>query len=392
MSKRLLFVSHDASRTGAPLALLQLLEWLREKTDWEFTVLLGKAGHLEERFAALAPTYLWNLPRARQHRARRLVDRARTGLGRHPAFRERLLRRLAAQQFDGVYANSAMTASLLPALRAHLEAPILCYVRELEYILGHYVKTAVFRAAQPLVKHYLAASEATRANLLERHGVAERDVTTVYEFIPARRYRSHAAALRSTDARASLGIPPDACVIASGGTLQWRKGPDLFLQTGRRLRERMQEPFVMLWIGGPTGGEDFERLQYDADRLGIADHLRVTGFTDDPLRYFAAADVFLVTSREDPCAIVGLEAAALERPVACFEGSGGMTELLLDGRGFTVPYADADAMADIVVRLQRDSALAADTGRRFADYVCAYHDVEVIAPKIRDLIQRYLLS
>ena len=52
----ILFVSHDASRTGAPIALLTFLRWLRANTDYRFEVLLGCGGPLEPAFEALAPT------------------------------------------------------------------------------------------------------------------------------------------------------------------------------------------------------------------------------------------------------------------------------------------------------------------------------------------------
>jgi glycosyltransferase involved in cell wall biosynthesis len=391
MGKRLLFLSHDASRTGAPMVLLHLLAWFRDNTEWKLTVLLGEAGPLLSRFEGLAPTFVWDFP-VSMHLGRRLIDGARSRLGIPRDPRKGLLRGLAAQSFDAVYANSAASARMIPAVEEHLGAPLLCHVHELEYSLSQYVKTPVFRAAQPFIKHYVAASEATRQNLLQRHGVAPRDVTRVYECIPARRYRSERSRLHFAQARAALGIAADAYVMAGGGSLQWRKGPDLFLQVGRRLAERTDRRSTLLWVGGQTRGEDYARLRYDAERLGLADRLHVTGDVEEPTAHLAASDVFLLTSREDPLALMALEAAVRERPVVCFEGTGGIPELLTGDRGFTVPYADVDAMAEVVARLWAHPELAADTSRRLADYLCAHHDVEVIAPQVRELIREHLLA
>ena len=41
---KILFISHDAGRTGAPLLLLNMLKWLKGNRDLSFEVLLMKDG------------------------------------------------------------------------------------------------------------------------------------------------------------------------------------------------------------------------------------------------------------------------------------------------------------------------------------------------------------
>src|SRR4051812_5528003 len=50
---RTLFVSHDASRTGAPIFLLNLLRWIKANTALDFEVLLPRGGPLVSDFANL---------------------------------------------------------------------------------------------------------------------------------------------------------------------------------------------------------------------------------------------------------------------------------------------------------------------------------------------------
>jgi hypothetical protein len=57
-TSRLLFVGHDASRTGAPILLLHLLGWLKANSDVSFRILLGDGGPLEGDYRALAPTWV----------------------------------------------------------------------------------------------------------------------------------------------------------------------------------------------------------------------------------------------------------------------------------------------------------------------------------------------
>src|SRR3954467_15345345 len=57
VERRVLFVSHDAMRTGAPVLLLHFLRWLRTNTRIDFEVVLRRGGELSAEFAALAPVW-----------------------------------------------------------------------------------------------------------------------------------------------------------------------------------------------------------------------------------------------------------------------------------------------------------------------------------------------
>ena len=53
---RVLFVSHEATRSGAPIMFLHFLRWLRANTSLSFEILLLAGGPLADDFAAVAPT------------------------------------------------------------------------------------------------------------------------------------------------------------------------------------------------------------------------------------------------------------------------------------------------------------------------------------------------
>ena len=60
MAHKVLFISHDASRTGAPIVFLHLLRWLRENTTIGIGILLKRGGELENEFNDIAPYYIWD--------------------------------------------------------------------------------------------------------------------------------------------------------------------------------------------------------------------------------------------------------------------------------------------------------------------------------------------
>jgi len=60
MSKKILFVSHEATRTGAPMILIHLLTWIKSNTDLKFNILLLKGGELSSDFENLSKVYHWD--------------------------------------------------------------------------------------------------------------------------------------------------------------------------------------------------------------------------------------------------------------------------------------------------------------------------------------------
>ena len=47
---KLLFISHEASRTGAPIVLLTFLKWLRKNTSHEIRIIMVRGGELSKEF------------------------------------------------------------------------------------------------------------------------------------------------------------------------------------------------------------------------------------------------------------------------------------------------------------------------------------------------------
>ena len=136
------------------------------------------------------------------------------------------------------------------------------------------------------------------------------------------------------------------CLLWEVALGQWRKGTDLFLQLARIVSQQLSNAHFA-WIGGSA--RDVLEIEHDVRLAGLAQKVRVTGAVAKTADYFGAADVFVLTSREDPYPLVCLEAAALSKPIVCFAGAGGMPEFVEEDCGFVVPYLDLAAMAEGIV-------------------------------------------
>jgi len=152
----------------------------------------------------------------------------------------------------------------------------------------------------------------------------------------------------------------------------------------------MPTPVHFLWVGGESDGPRFGALWHDVKNVGLEKYIHFLGVRPNSLDYFAAFDVFALVSREDPFPLVILEAASLGKPIVCFDGSGGAKEFVENDCGFVLPYLDIQGMADKVVAILQRGELRQHLGSRAAQKVRARHNIESNAPKVLNIIKRFL--
>jgi glycosyltransferase involved in cell wall biosynthesis len=110
------------------------------------------------------------------------------------------------------------------------------------------------------------------------------------------------------------------------------------------------------------------------------------GETRDARSYFAAGDVFLLTSREDPFPLVCLEAADCGLPIVCFDKAGGMPDFVQDDAGYVVPFEDVKGMAEKLVFLSAHEEERIQRGATARQRVRAHHDVSIAGEEIFHVI------
>lgn len=391
MSRRaapdVLFVGHEASRTGAPLMLLYFLRWLRANTDLDIALVLLDGGPLVDDYAEVAPTRV--LSDLRESRWSRALERYRA----RPV--ASLLRSVVARRWCApfraaplVYCNSITSVRLLGLLGAGPRT-VVSHVHELEQAISVQMPAADRSVLFNGVDWYVAASDLVKENLVENHGVDPDRVARHYEFIEVDRFLD-AVPDEVADLRERLAIPADAAVIGAVGVAEPRKGPDLFLDLAMDFRRReVGRPVHFVWVGADPAGEGTRWMTHDVDKAGLGDIVHVLGSQAVPAPWFQLFDAFVLTSREDPFPLVCLESSLLGTPIVCFDNTG-MAEFAGDGEcGYVVPYLDVHLMADRVEALLRDPALARAVGARAAAEVRAHHDVGFGAPRLHDDIEAW---
>lgn len=392
--RRLLAVTHECTLTGAPMNLLHLIRWLRDHTDVEVHLLTLSDGPLRHRFEQVCDVTV--LDRSGPAALLGVAQHGLVALGSSRAWRPVASARLVPQlrhlrDFDLVYLNSATSVGIAPYLPP--ARAMVSHVHELEVALEGWQPQRDADLFREVPDAWIAASGAVRDLLVDTVGLPADRVALHHEFIDVGPFRDpEVVGLRDVERRRrrpTVGIPADASVVMGAGTLDWRKGPDLFVQLATEVRRRTREPVHFVWVGGDLTGLDMRRVRSDVRRAG-ADHVHFVGVKPDPLPWFAMADVFALTSREDPYPLVCLEHAAMGHPIVTYR-NGGIPELL-EAAGPTAArgvfdHLDVVAMAAHVVDLVGSAELRRTAGDELRRRVVGHHDVAVAAPRLWDELQ-----
>lgn len=384
---RILVISHDAGRTGAPIGLLAFMRWLRANTNYNIGTILRCPGTLESEFRELGPTLTLNSSfLARTSLGRRLRRRLPASIrAAHPTIR----RWLAKHPFDLVYSNTITNGTVLEAI-ASTGLPVVTHVHELAYWIAR-SGAENLRLVKAHTTAYIAASQAVADLLSSEYSIPATQISVVHEHI--RQLPPVASPQGRAAARSRLQLPDGAFVVGGCGAEHWRKGRDLIPQLLVALRRRSSTTdFHFLWVGRPGTPDEEAALDHDLRAAGLRTRFHCTGEVSNPHDYFAAMDFFALLSRDDPFPLACLEAAAMEIPVVCFAGAGGMPELVGSGCGLVSAYLDIDAMAGDITRLAQDPALAQASAKRARARIAAECLPEHTGPKLRAIIDRVLLS
>ncbi len=366
-----LFISHSAGRTGAPLMLLNALRWIKENTDLNFEILLNEGGVLYQDFAEIAPTrILGEEPRRGTfNRLKRLIKRE----SRSPTASLSALVELYTENEIGlIYANTVTLGHVLDGLEG-IPCPVITHIHE----MSHWIDQCGEKNLE-LVKSrsslIVAASAAVKNNLVTNYSFSESRIKVIDSFLPIPETGPEPQAIDRV--AGLLGIEPGDTVVISSGHETMRKGKDLFVELGAQLYElNPSRQWKLVWVGGWEKPEHEQQLLGRIRELGLDGKIHFTGDVSNPLDYFSLAQVFVVLSREEPLGLVALEATLLGKPVICFANAGGISDFVAEDHGIAVPYLDTRKAAGAVDGLVADPAKARYLNQRAIKKVVNCHNL-----------------
>jgi glycosyltransferase involved in cell wall biosynthesis len=269
-----------------------------------------------------------------------------------------------ARHHDVVYANSQKAFVVGAAAALLARRPIVWHLRDI-LAEPHFSRANITAAAQLAnlrAAAVIANSQAT-ADAFVAAGGRQALVQVVHNGIDPAPFDALSPDA-GTIARAALGIPADAFVVAMFGRFHPWKGQPVLLDAVAAL------PGIhALVVGAALFGETpFEQAQHERARaLGIADRVHFLGFRDDIAALMRAADVVTHTSvLPEPFGRVVVEGMLAGRPVVATR-AGGVPEIIRDGdTGILVPPGDVPALVAALQGLRDDPARAAAIAERGA--------------------------
>lgn len=349
--KKILFINHSASRTGAPIMLLHFLEWLKHNKEIKFDVLSLDNGELITDFTSISETHFFK--EKKKNLLNKVIlylrNRKHSSNSSRLLFPEKALKSIAKNEYSLIYANSVLSIPEGCYIKHHSKekTKLVVHVHELNLIINEFCpKLEMYRE---YIDFTIAASQKVKDNLVDNWGFKDHFIKVIYE---------HS---KSVDFVSKVS---DEFIVGASGLVNWRKGPDFFILVAQYVFKKLPDAKIKFqWVGRIS---NLNRLIYEEDlkRLNLMKKVEFTGAKDNPHDYFSNFDVFLMTSKEDPFPLVCIEVGQMEKPIICFEGATGTEEVLKPVEGTIVPYLDIEKMGELVIQYYRNENLKLRVGQK----------------------------
>lgn len=351
-TKPLLFVGHDGLEAGAQFVLLEIVKWFYFHTNKRVKVLLLSYGPLNAEFAKYSEFY--SLHEFNIDNSDKLLS-------------------FLNEDFEMVFLNTVVSGkffSYINLLNVKFNCPYVAYIHEMHKVIQTY-KSEMDLLQKNQINLWISASPATSRDLVDKYGVDSKKIRTISAFIKPVVERFADVSVLKAETRIMLGIPRNDFVVVGCGSIYWRKGPDLFIDTARTIIKK-DKNFTFFWIGKGSDREKLETTLSGDERRKI----KFLGHRSNARELFAAADLFFLSSREDPFPLVVLEAAQFGIPTICFKESTGIVEFIKQDAGICLDEISTKEASLKILELSQNQALLKQLGstarsRVFEQYTSA---------------------
>ena len=362
-SKPLLFVGHDGIIAGAQTVLLEVVRWFATHTTRRVKTLLLDSGPMANDYVKYGEVYV-------------LFNKQVDDVDKFKSFLN--------EDFEFVYLSTVVSGIFLKLLRESeikINADIFANIHEMEKVLDIFPEE--MHELQRQTKHWISGSPESTKVLIDKYKISKEQLTTVPAFIKPITKQEDSKNLFKDEVRNLLKLNDDDFVVMGCGTVYWRKGPDIFVETAKKLKRIVSKNIQFVWIGD---GEDRQKIESSLTAQEKK-YIHFIGHQENAALLLAAADVFFLSSREDPFPLVVLLAAQHHVPTVCFKEATGITEFVQEDAGCCLSKIDSDSAAQTLKTLMDDNTRLLDFGIKAHERVFSLYTSDKKMVQIFDVIK-----
>lgn len=176
----------------------------------------------------------------------------------------------------------------------------------------------------------IAISDMVRQDMIRWYGIPEERIAVVYNSVDIERFHPRNHQYRQ-EIRRRYGIGEEFVILFVSNNFRM-KGLGHLIQALGEIKKEEYPPFKLLVLGRDRPGP-YLRL---AKKVGVSKEVIFVGSTNEPEKYYGAADLLIHPTFYDACSLTVLEALASGLPVIT-TFSNGASGLLKDGQeGFVI--------------------------------------------------------
>lgn len=346
-----LVLVHEATRTGAPLIILEIARRLKETHKIDCLFVLEYGGEIAEEFQQIGPVF--NKDHLRS--AHGITNMAP------------ILAHAIDPQRTFCLGNSAETISQMEII-SWLGIPTIGLIHEFAHAYDSAHFTRVFRACESVIfPSSPVETSALEAAATNRFPIAPDCHSVIPQGIFSTRFLTPRNERNRARIRKQLGIDQEAFVVLGCGTVDQRKGVDLFVATAALLQQRSPDSSIhFIWVGADNFSHLNNRegfwIKQDIKLAGLGRRVQFLGAHADTKPFLDASDALFLPTRMDPFPCVVLEGMAAGLPCILFENATGSTDIVNARNGAVVPYLDLVAAAKTLLQWEADPALPEGLG------------------------------
>lgn len=368
--KTAIIVTHAADLSGAPQIILKVTEYLNKKHNYNCLIFSLQEGVLLNTFRKYGETFVVD--------ANNIIKNKNISVNKYLS--------MTPGSYRFALVNTACCVSIMPDIKKN-NIPLISFIHDYTYAWHENYLKILYDKSDRIVYSTQFMVEKNKHDYnfdLNKTSIIPQGLYKE-EFLNA-----DLGQLRSAT-RMKLGIPEHAFVVMGCGSIHPRKGIDVFIQTAiQTISLAPEKDIYFIWLGGTlqSNSTDMYTRFLHRDLVNTNNESRILFYEPvvNVVPYYAAADLFFLSSREDPFPTIVFEAFISKLPVIGVEGSSGAIELLKRCNNFVVPYTKRAEVSQEIVKLIDQPDILVQAGKKGRELILKEFKFEDYVDKVLKLL------